>query len=121
MRNVPLLVSYFERFGTVPEYMSLGFAAHLLFMKSVKAPDGQYYGEANGKHYLVNDYHASYYAEHWKRPESAVIRIMGDTHFWGTNLSKLPGLVETVSENLHSLMQVGAADWLIKIQSTKKL
>src|SRR4029077_2759338 len=45
MRDLPLLIEYFGRFGKVPLRMSLGWAAHLLFMKSSIGQDQQYHGE----------------------------------------------------------------------------
>ncbi len=37
MRNVPLLLRHYEKAGNIPEYMALGFAGHLLFMKCTLA------------------------------------------------------------------------------------
>jgi mannitol-1-phosphate/altronate dehydrogenase len=42
--------------------------------------------------------------------------IMSNTHFWGTDLSKLPGFVAGVTEKLHWLMQEGAAEALLNLQ-----
>jgi tagaturonate reductase len=112
MRNVPLLISYSERYGSVPQNMALGFAAHLLFMKSTKGQDGQYYGEANGKPYLVNDELAAYYSRQWEQPESLVSQILGNKELWGKDLTTLPGFFLAVSEKLQLLLQEGAASLL---------
>jgi tagaturonate reductase len=120
MRNVPLLINYSERYGSVPENMTLGFAAHLLFMKSARAQDGQYYGEANGKPYLVNDELAPYYAGQWEEPASLVNQIMSNKELWGTDLTKLPGFLSAVTEKLQRLMQEGAASVLQQILVSKE-
>jgi len=119
LRNVPILLNYFERFGRIPAYMSLGFAAHLWFMKSVREQSGQYYGEANGKAYLVNDDHADFYAQCWKQPYRVVNDVLSHRAFWGTDLSKLPGFADAVSDKLNLLMSEGVAESLKNIQSSK--
>ncbi len=105
MRNIPLLLKHYEGAGNIPEYMALGFAGHLLFMKSTLADDGKYYGEFNGKKYLVNDDHAGWYAAKWANTEGPALvqKVLSDTEFWGTNLAKLPGFVEAVTNKLDSI------------------
>ncbi len=111
MRNVPVLLKYYERNNTVPDQMALGFAAHLLFMRSAKADDGYYYGNSNGRKYLVNDDSAAYYSSKWERHEvpELVKKILGDANFWGADLSGLPGFADAVTTWLQALMKDGAA------------
>jgi len=108
MRDLPILLSYYKRFSKVPGYIALGFAAHILFMKSVKNDDGNYYGEINGKKYLIQDNNAGYYAEKWKQPQTIVETILSDTDLWGNDLSGLPGFTETVMNKLNLLLEKGA-------------
>ena len=108
MRNVPLLQKQFAQSGTIPECMCLGFAAHLLFMKSVKVVEGRYFGEANGMEYPIQDDHAAWYATQWKDPENLVRNILSNQDLWGTDLTTLTGFAERVSEKLHWLMDKGA-------------
>jgi tagaturonate reductase len=120
MRDVPLLLRYVEQFGTVPAYIALGWAAHLLFMKSDKQADGQYYGEINGKKYLVNDNKAAHYAEQWKRPEQLAQVVLADKNLWGTDLSMLSGFVAAVSKNLQWLQDRGAKEILMQWKQQNK-
>ncbi|WP_315817270.1 hypothetical protein [Paraflavitalea speifideaquila] len=94
MRNIPLLLKHYERTGSIPEYMALGFAGHLLFMKSTLAADGKYYGELNGKQYLVNDDHAAWYAAKWANTEAPALvqKVLSDTDFWGLTWPKCQAL-----------------------------
>jgi tagaturonate reductase len=119
MRNVPVLQKHYELNGSIPEYMALGFAGHLLFMKSKKADDGKYYGEFNGAKYLVNDDHAAYYAEQWEGAEGAALvqKVLSDTAFWGADLSKLPGFAEAVSNKLDGLVKKGAPAAMKSLQT----
>jgi tagaturonate reductase len=119
MRNVPVLLKHYERSGAVPEYMALGFAGHLLFMRSTLADDGKYYGEFNGKKYLINDDHAAYYAAKWEinAASGLVQNILNDTEFWGADLSKLPGFAEAVTNKLDTLIKKGATAAMKSVQA----
>lgn len=119
MRNVPLLLKHYQRAGSIPEYMALGFAGHLLFMKSTLAEDGKYYGEYNEKKYLINDDHAAYYAAKWENTEAPALvqKVLSDTEFWGDNLAKLPGFTEAVTNKLDSLIRKGAAAAMKSLQT----
>jgi tagaturonate reductase len=119
MRNVPVLIRHYERNGSIPEYMALGFAAHLLFMRSTKGDDGKYYGESGGNKYLINDDHAAYYAEKWENTEAPALvqKVLSDTAFWGSDLSKLPGFTEAVTNKLDSIAKKGAAAAMKNLQT----
>jgi tagaturonate reductase len=119
MRNVPVLQKHYELNGSVPEYMALGFAAHLLFMKCSKADDGKHYGAFNGKKYLVNDDHAAYYATKWESADGPALvqKVLSDSAFWGADLSKLPGFAEAVANKLDALVQHGAAVAMQSLQT----
>ena len=45
MRNVALIRNYAKRFGHAAPLMSLGMAAHILYMRGTKSEDGKYYGD----------------------------------------------------------------------------
>lgn len=119
MRNVPLLLKHYQQAGSIPEYMALGFAGHLLFMKSTLAADGKYYGEYNGKKYLINDDHAAYYAAKWENTEVAALvqKVLSDTEFWNANLAQLPGFTEAVTNKLDNLIRKGAAAAMKSLQT----
>jgi tagaturonate reductase len=111
MRNIPIIQNYLDRFNTNPESISLGLAAHLLFMKCEKADDGKFYGELAGKKYFVNDDNAAWYAEKWKQAESVpqlVKDILGDATFWGINLNSHTRFINAISGKLQELINIGA-------------
>jgi len=109
MRDVPILLNYFERFGKPPSLISLGFAAHILFMRAEKKDDGNYYGNANGKNYLIEDANVAWYAEKWKSAETIVKTVLSNADLWGRDLSNLTGFEEAVATNLKLMEQKGAA------------
>ncbi len=111
MRNIPVLIRYYEMQETPPEYISLGFAAYLLFMKAVKKEGDKYYGSLNGQFYTVNDDKAAYFYELWQlhSPAQLVDAVLQDDGLWGVDLSRLKGFADSVKEKLESIMSEGAA------------
>ena len=106
LRNVPVIINYIERFKKIPSLMSLGFAAHILFMKPVETNAGKHYGEIENKKYLINDDNASYYADVWKnnKAEDVVKKILSNDELWKTDLTKINGFANAVIDNLYLLM-----------------
>lgn len=119
MRNIPLLLRHYEKAGNIPEYMALGFAGHLLFMKCTQAEDGKYYGEYNGRKYLVNDDNAAWYAAKWADTEAPALvqKVLSDVAFWDTNLAKLPGFSEAVTNKLDHLIKKGSMAAMKSLQT----
>lgn len=106
MRIVPVLQKYFADKKAVPSLMSLGIAAYLLFMRvTLKEEDG-YKGEWGGRVYPVNDDKAGYFMNQWKKydPDELVQQVLSDVELWGTDLSLLPGLVQSVQHHLSQLL-----------------
>ncbi len=111
MRVLPDLLHYYERFGAVPQYVALGFAAYLLFMRSTRQEGDNWYGEAHGQEYLIQDEQAGYFADLWVRcPTNALAQeALRNVSLWGTDLTALPGFVSAVTRYLLQLQQEGAA------------
>ncbi len=109
LRNVPILQKYFASNQTPPKYMSLGFAAYILFMKGVKNPDGKYIGSLNGKEYTITDDYAATLSGHWESttPATVVNLILKDTSLWDTDLSAFGGFAEAIILQLESLIEKG--------------
>ena len=110
LRNVPLLLRLCSKSGNVPDHMALGFAAYLLFMKCKRGSDGNYYGDFNGKKYLIQDDAASYFADQWEMGniDTFVNRVLADKNLWDADLSILDGFGHRVKENIERLIQQGA-------------
>ena len=123
MRNIPVIQNWYERFETVPELMSLGLSAHLLFMKSEQAADGKFYGESNGKKYLVNDDNAAWYADKWGKassPAQLVLDVLGDAKFWVSGFGSDTGLLKAITSKLQVLISNGAVSAIKKIGQPAK-
>ena len=120
-RNVATIQRYYEQFNAVPKRIALGFAAYLLFMKVVKEKDGQFFGEIpvpnDGKiTYPIRDDKAGYFYGDWKTVkvsspatvQAFVKSVLSDTALWQTDLTALPGFAGAVTQNLTTLMTIGA-------------
>ncbi|WP_201984191.1 tagaturonate reductase [Hymenobacter rubidus] len=110
MRNVPTLLHYYQQHSAVPHYIALGFAAYLLFMRNTATGPSTGEGEANGKSYTIQDDRAGYFADLWARfsPEELATAALRNTALWGTDLTRLPGFAEKVSQYLTQLLEEGA-------------
>jgi tagaturonate reductase len=110
MRNVPTLVSYFKKSGTVPAKMAEGFAAYVLFMKPVSTEGKAYFGERNGERYPIRcdaaPYFDALYKKHGENYASLTQELLADSELWGADLSALSGFQEAVLENIQNLSSV---------------
>ena len=98
MRNVPLLLNYYQIFGKAPELFCMGFAAYLQFMHSVKEENGKYFGDSNGELYPIQCDYAGYFHEAWK--DFNLTKVLADKTLWGEDLSALPGFEAAVTKYL---------------------
>jgi tagaturonate reductase len=124
MRNIQTLLNYYQKFGSAPAHLSLGFAAYLLFMKGVKEEGGKFFGERNGENYPINDDFAGHFYQKWQGTDlnnipGFVKVVLADQQVWGTNLSALPGFAETVAGYLADLMQKGVKPTVEKFLAEK--
>ena len=111
MRNVPVITTYFRRQKSVPDNISLGFAAYLLFLKPVARKGDKYYGEWQGKEYHIQDDFAGYFMDKWSKlsaPE-LVDEVLADASLWGEDLSVLPGFAQAVKDNMNALLTNGVS------------
>ena len=123
MRNLPIIQNFLQRLATAPDCISLGLAAHLLFMKCERDNDGKFYGEANGKKYLVNDDLAGWFAEHWSKAKNIpelVSNVLSDQSFWNADLSKEHALINAITSKLQELTDSGATAAIAKYAQPAK-
>ena len=114
LRNTAVIKSYYQKFGQAPPLMCLGMAAHILFLRSEKMEDGNYYGNVNDRNYLITDANAAIYADSWKnyRRDFIVVNIFGNKDLWQTDLNELPGFTDEVTAQLNLLKDKGVASAL---------
>ena len=121
MRNMPLLQEYFKLRNTVPQCMATGFAAYLLYMKITRRHGNRYFGERDGMEYEIKDDAAVYYYEIWKNHGADKIAqiVMGNKDIWETDLTALPGLLNTVKKQLKEMMRKGVLATVASLEPIK--
>ncbi|WP_461115446.1 tagaturonate reductase [Spirosoma jeollabukense] len=110
MRNIPTLLHYYKKLDSVtPRYVSIGFAAYLLFMRAVRQESGTWFGERDGETYPIHDAQAAYFADLWARliPSEVATTVLRNTALWGHDLSQLPGFADSVSTYLADMLENG--------------
>ena len=109
MRNISLLVGYYQRKNSFPPFMALGFAGFLLYMKSKETSPGVFEGHSQGIDYVVNDDHAAYFSRLWNSHgiDDIVRVILSDIDFWGHDLMQIVGFEKEVTKNLQHFMEKG--------------
>ena len=99
VRIVPSIVEYLERTGRVPESLTFGFAAYLLFMRGDLQGDRRRAG-----HSVPADDGAGRLASAWQSAGSdhrLLARLaFSEVSLWGTDLLALPGFADSVTEHL---------------------
>ena len=100
MRNIPVLLEHYRRYGTVPAHFALGFAAFLCFYRQ---PD-----------YPVQDDGAAYFIEKWQTltPAGCTGTVLADAGLWGADLSLLPGFTAQVLKFVSAILKKGALEVL---------
>lgn len=122
MRNVPLLLRHYELKDHPPIYMATGFAGFLLYMKITRREDGKYFGERNGKEYEIKDESAEFFYYAWNNNNSIdklVQDVMQQETLWDTDLSKLPGFLQAVQEQLQECMTRGVLKTIAELETKK--
>ena len=114
IRVVPVLLNYFKKYHQVPTNIALGFAAYLVFMRVSRASsNGQFFGAYKGKEYQITDDQAIYFHEKSRLPQEEYVQaVLADTQLWGSDLSVLPGLKETITEQYKLILASGMKEVL---------
>jgi len=121
MRNMPLLQRHYELNSTVPMHMATGFAAYLLYMKVTKKTGTKYYGERNGIEYEIKDDSAEYFYKVWNNSNAteAVTEIMAHEELWEIDLTKLPGFMQAVQEQIQDMINNGVLATVEQLENKK--
>jgi tagaturonate reductase len=78
---------------------------------------GNYYGKINGNAYLVQDEHARYFCETWRKNEfdDMAKAVLSNTELWEEDLSELPGFCFAVQKDMESIIKNGALNTISEI------
>ncbi|RDB05300.1 tagaturonate reductase [Runella aurantiaca] len=118
-RNVATIRRYYQQFNKAPKLFTIGFAAYLLFMRAVKQQNEHYFGQRGEEFYVINDEQAAYFYEQWQGVTVETVPafvqvVLSNTKLWDTDLTKLTGFAETVTEYLVEMMNTSVKTTLEK-------
>lgn len=118
MRVLPVLRTYFEKFGKVPEHIAFGFAAYISFMSSVFEKDGKFYGSYKNNIYLISDEEAAAFIGLASgEPENIVHSVISNAAFWETDLQAFPEFEESVRAYYNKIQTDGVMEALKDLQN----
>lgn len=117
IRILPVLNQYYKLFNKVPVSIAFGFAAFLRFMRTHKNEENQYFGQCDGKEYLITDDQAAYFYEKSKLAEADYVKaVLSDQQLWETNLSDFEDFIKSVEENYNNIVAFGIKEALTKVK-----
>lgn len=105
-RNLPQLIAYVEKFGKLPPHLTFALAALIAFYRGER--DGQAIPLQDDEHWLVN------FKNWWQELEKGDISLFQLVHnvlkqeaHWERDLTAIPQLVETVTQQLETILEKG--------------
>lgn len=110
MRNIPLLLRYYQLQGKAPQAMATGFAAYILFMKCEEKRPGLFVGRRGEGEYTIQDESAHHFTRYWEKADAGEVvkAVLGNQAFWGQDLNELPGWTKAVTLQLDLMQREGA-------------
>lgn len=116
IRVLPVLLNYYKLKGKVPSHIAFGFAAFLRFMKAARKDGNQYFGNYDGREYLITDDEAAYFYDKAQENEADYVNlVLADKGLWTADLTALDGFNEMVKENYNNILNKGVANALAAI------
>ena len=101
-RVMPVFFQFLEKQKTIPEYMTFGIAAYILFMKPVKRSGDTYFGKVHDSFYQIQDPVAALFHQKWQSSQlsEAVEAVLGEHTVWGMDMAKVEGLSRQIIANI---------------------
>lgn len=108
IRALPLLQTYYLRYGTLPRHIAEGFAAYLALSIPDEIENGEYYKWVGDRRIRLQDeLSAALYKESLQKGFTSTARAhLQNTEFWGFSLDTFPGFLENVLELTQKLSPV---------------
>jgi tagaturonate reductase len=115
-RVLPSLISYMNKFRSIPKVLAFSFAALIVFYRGTDIRDGCLIGNRNGIEYSIMDDMTvlRFFSNIWiefgdcvQSAKSIAAKVLSNIEMWGEDLCKYHGLVEEVSEWLINILENG--------------
>ena len=109
-RCMPSLLIYVEKEGKLPEHLTFSLAALMSLYHGGKIVDGKLECIRDGETYTLQDDAAvlTFFAEKSALPARQMVEaFLGNESFFGSELIKVPGIVESVTASLEDILARG--------------
>ena len=110
-RCMPSLLGYVDKFGKLPEHLTFSIATLMALYHGGKLVDGKLVCERNGQPYTLQDDAAvvEFFANNSDKPAKEMVQMfLSNETFFGQDLTKVPGLADSVSASLEDVLTRGA-------------
>ena len=113
-RNMPSFLEYIEKFGKLPEALTMSLAAYIAFYSSNiqrREEDGLICVRPKGNEYKIQDdgWVLDFYYEHKGCDDKTLVHdVLSNEKMWDQDLTKIEGLEETVLKDLELIRTEGA-------------
>lgn len=99
-RNLPSFRDYYNKFGVIPTFLTIGFSYLIALYKRVEKKDGKYFAKVENRTIELKDdaKYLDYFANN-----QPIADFLSDKTVWGEDLSAYNGFVKTVTENVEKI------------------
>jgi tagaturonate reductase len=109
VRVLPSLLEYQRMNHRLPKRLCVGLAALIRFYRPTEKTEKGYLGEFQGRSYPIQDsaeiveFFKRAWQDHADQPEKLVSTILSHKEFWGMDLTTVPELSTTITEQLKQI------------------
>ena len=110
-RVLPSLKGYVEKFGEVPACISASLAFYIQFYTGTRLEENALVGVRGENEYEIKDdrFVLEFFDAHKKDSSADMAKaVLSNSKFWGEDLTLIPGLLETVTEDLTMVREHGS-------------
>ena len=110
-RCMPSLLGYVEKTGKLPEHLTFSLAALMALYHGGKIEEGKLVCQRNGQPYTLQDDEAveEFFANNSDKPACEMAQMfLSNEAFFGQDLTKIPGLLDSVATSLEDILKRGA-------------
>lgn len=107
---MPSLLKYIDKQNSIPKHLTFSLAALMAFYTSSEIRDNALVGQRNGEEYKVRDDKdvLEFFVQNSNKPaEEFVNAFLSSERFFGSDLTKIPGLADKVTEYLNDIRTNG--------------
>lgn len=117
-RCLPSLTGYIEKTGNIPNHLAFSMAALMSFYTGSEIREGALIGHRNGEEYrILDDAKAlEFFAKHSSEDSLSFTKAyLGNTDFFGRDMTEIAGLTEKVAGYLEDIRTLGMREAVRKV------